>query len=179
MYKLSRTTITLHWLTATTVIGLLGLGYYMTTTNAYSLYSSHKSIGTLALMLILARVFWRMREGWPHPLESHKKLEATAARAVHWALLIAILGMPLSGVIMGATSGYGLAVFGLELFPRVPDPTDPNAVLVPSPFWDTLTRWVHEWLSYLLVAAIAIHIAAALKHHFLDKDHTLRRMLRL
>lgn len=177
MNKLSRTTIIFHWLAAIIVLSLLGLGYYMATYEDYSLYPLHKSLGILALLLILMRVIWRLREGWPIPLDTHKKKEMVAARAVHWALLIAIVGMPVSGVIMGATSGHGVAVFGSELIPRVPDPTNPSAVLAPFPLLDSLSHWVHEWLSYLLVAAVIIHVAGALKHHFLDKDRTLRRML--
>ncbi|MDQ2077004.1 cytochrome b [Marinimicrobium sp. ABcell2] len=177
MYKLSRPTIAFHWLTAITILGLMGLGFYMANTNTNSLYPLHKALGALSLLLILPRVVWRLREGWPKPLEPHKKREITAARTVHWVLLIAMVGMPVSGVIMSATNGYGLSIFGLDVFPRVPDPANPGAVLIPSPFWDTLTRWVHEWLSYLLAGAVAIHIAAAIKHHFFNKDHTLRRML--
>lgn len=177
MNKMSGWTVIFHWAVAIAVLGLLLLGYYMKTTQTFSLYPIHKSLGILALFIILARVIWRVREGWPAPLPTHKKREVRLSRFIQWTLLIATIGMPVSGILMGAASGHGIALFGLEIVPRNPDPSNPAAVIAFSPVLDSVGHWIHEWLSYAMVAALVLHLFGALKHHFFDKDHTLRRMM--
>ena len=69
--KLSSVTILLHWVVAVTIIALLGVGIYMTENEAYSLYDIHKAVGVIIFLLIIARVFWRIKQGWPPPVRQY------------------------------------------------------------------------------------------------------------
>lgn len=177
MSRHSRGTIGFHWIVALTILTLISMGYAISFADMRWLVSWHKSIGVLALFVILARVIWRIREGWPTPVSTHQEREIAIARIVHWALLIATLGMPISGIMLSGPSGYGIAVFGFEIIPRNPDPANPDAVIALWPALYKFGQWLHEWLSYLLTGAIIFHIAGALKHHCFDRDNTLRSMV--
>lgn len=175
--KLSRTTVILHWVVGLTVIGLLVLGFYMTNTEAYGLYPIHKSIGVLIFAVILLRVFNRIRRGWLSPVRAYSKAEQVLARGVHWALVLATLAMPLTGMINSAANGHGLGVFGWMIVPKNPDPTNPAQVVAYSEGWAEFGHETHELVGYILAGAVILHVLAALKHHFLDNDRTLLRMM--
>ena len=92
-------------------------------------------------------------------------------------LLIGTLIFPISGMIMSGLGGQGLAMLRLEVYPHNPDPQDPTHV---SPFNEAIAGVAHETdviLGIVFILAITLHIAGALKHHLMDKDGTLRRML--
>ena len=176
---LSSLTRTLHWCVAIGIFALLGVGVYMTDQKDYSLYPIHKSVGFLFFWLILLRVFWRMVNGWPHPtLDSHfSKKEHTLSLIVHWTLLLSTLLMPISGLLMSSMGGHGIYVFGLEIFPNNPDPSNLQKVLPLNSMLAGMGKNMHDWVSSILMAAIALHIAGVLKHHVMDKDSTLKRMM--
>lgn len=174
--KVSVTTLVLHWLVALVVIGMLSIGFYMSKETAF-LYPIHKSIGVLALFLIGFRFIWRMIEGWLEPVSEYPAHEKLLATITHWFLLLATLLMPVSGVIMSIAGGHGLQVFGLELVAANVSPVDPSKVLPINEFWGGLAHETHEYLPYLLIAAIVLHTVGAFKHHVIDKDSTLKRML--
>ena len=175
--RLSHTTVALHWLVAIGVIGMLAVGLYMAENDAYALYPLHKSSGMLLLLVILPRVAWRVLNGWPAPVGSYRAWEHTLARAVHWVLLVGTALMPLSGMLMSAAGGHGLAIFGWELLAANPDPAHPDKVIALSKAAAEFGHETHEILASVLIGAIILHVAAALKHHLLDRDGTLRRML--
>jgi cytochrome b561 len=176
--RLGKTTIILHWLVAITIIGLCALGFYMTHFDeVWDMYGFHKSIGVLALVVILARVVWRIRKGWPEAVGRPSLFQHRLAKAVHWALLLASVGMPLSGALYSGASGHGVGVFGLSLVPRNPNPTDLGEVMPFNATLSTLGQNSHEVLAYLLLLALVVHVAGALKHHLFDRDTTLLRML--
>lgn len=167
----------LHWLVALCVIGLIGVGIFMVRTEAWSLYHWHKSIGLLAFTLILARVIWRLRNGMPAPLGEASPLVHLAARAAHWALLLLTVLLPVSGMLFSGASGHGFGVFSLSLFPHQYDPAKlGEAIPFNAPLAEA-AQLGHQILGYTLAALIALHVLAALKHHLLDRDGTLRRML--
>lgn len=174
--QLSHTTVVLHWLVGIAVIGMLTLGIYMTETETRSLYPLHKSLGVLFLLLIVARIAWRMKNGWPEPVGNYPRHERILAKTVHYVLLIGTLLMPLSGFLMSALGGTGVAVFGVELVARNPDPANPGRVLAHNADAAAFFRGVHGVVAFALIIAIALHIAGSLKHHVIDKDGTLKRI---
>jgi cytochrome b561 len=78
---------------------------------------------------------------------------------------------------MSSLGGHGVAVFGIEVVARNPDPADPSSALAHNEAMASFFHFVHHWVGYLLIGALALHVSGALKHHLIDKDGTLRRML--
>lgn len=175
--KLSHTTRGLHWLIALTIIALWGVGWYMATNKVYPLYSWHKSFGILVVLFAVVRVGWRIKNGWPSALPSHQQWERALSKLVHWLLIISTLLMPLSGMLMSAMGGHGLQLFGLELFPHNPMPDNPQRNMPINKELAELFHSVHGIAAKLLLVSLVLHVAGALKHHVIDKDNTLKRML--
>lgn len=174
--KLSPLSITLHWIIGLTIIGLMVVGWYMDNFKAYDLYDWHKSIGILIFVFILIRVIWRLIQGFPEPVNVMDKLQTAVAKLVHWVLLLASLAFPISGMMMSGAGGHGLHVFGIELLAENHDPVSGKTV----PINETVAGFgsdVHGVLLWVVIVALILHIGGALKHHFLDKDRTLLRML--
>lgn len=176
-HQLSRTTITLHWIVAITIIGLLAVGVYMEENEAYALYPWHKSVGFLIFFVVIARVLWRIKNGWPTPVSQYKRIEHYLAKLVHWALIIGTVLMPISGALMSALGGHGLYVFGLEIIATNPSPNNPLEMVAHNPDLASFSHSAHHLIGEIMIIAVALHILAALKHHLIDKDGTLRRML--
>jgi cytochrome b561 len=175
--KLSRTTISLHWLVGLFIIGLLGSGVYMVETRAYGIYDWHKSFGVLILVLVIPRVLWRLHNGWPQPAASHKRYEHILARSVHWTLIIGMCLMPLSGFLMSAIGGSGVSFFGINLIVENNPSGEPGQFVPHNQFLADLFHFVHTTSSKIMIIAVTLHVVGALKHHIVDRDGTLRRML--
>ncbi|MEZ5918455.1 MAG: cytochrome b/b6 domain-containing protein [Alphaproteobacteria bacterium] len=160
-----------HWSTALIVLGLLGLGFYMHEVEAgqfkFQLYGLHKSFGILVLTLAALRILWNLGTSRPSALATHQKWEKFLSKAIHLFLYITLIGMPLSGWIMSSAGQFPVRVFGLFDLPAL---TGKNPAL-----FDQM-REIHEMFAYGLIAALALHIAGALKHHLIDRDSTLTRM---
>jgi cytochrome b561/polyisoprenoid-binding protein YceI len=167
-----------HWLTAILILSAALIGYTMTrrvpATDAdvsaiFRLYSLHKTIGVAVFFTALARIAWALTHRRPGPLHPDRRLETFAAELVHWALYGAMVMMPLSGWIYHAASpGYAPILWPLgQSLPFVP--TDDKGLAL---FLSTL----HRFSSYVLYAAIALHIAGAFKHAIVDMDATIARM---
>jgi cytochrome b561 len=182
--KLSATTVGLHWIVALTVAGLWPLGYYMAHTRTYSLWPLHQSTGTVLLAVVLVRVAWRYANGWPQPVGEYSPTEQVLAKIVHWTLLLSLIIMPVTGLVSGYAGGYDITVFGWQIIPD-----NPNHAIVPadaihklrvnprSEIWHDDLQVVHRVVARILLAAVALHVVGALKHHLIDRDGTLRRML--
>lgn len=173
--KLSPLTITLHWIIALTVIALTGIGFYMSWFEFFSLYDWHKSFGVTIFAVVLVRVWWRIKNGWPTPVRTFPTLEHRLAQATHWVLIVGTVLMPVSGMMYSGLGGYGIKVFGWAMVPG-----NKNLEGKTEPFHTGLSELgqvTHEWIGYLLAGAIILHILGALKHHLLDRDRTLVRML--
>lgn len=162
-----------HWSSALIILGLLFLGFYMTSL-AFSdfkldLYLWHKSFGLLVLVLLVLRLFFVTVFKKPKPLSSHSAFERFLARLVHYVLYGALLLMPLSGWVMSSAGDYTVQFFGLHL---------QDIVQKDEALFERAKRF-HEFLSFALIAAISLHVLGALKHHFIDRDETLKRMTSL
>lgn len=161
-----------HWVLAALMIAMLLSGLalgHAPLGDAISgvLRDWHKALGVVVLALGLWRVGWRLLHGFPEGGVPAPAWQAWAAKAAHWGLLAAIVGMPLSGVLMTLFAGRPLAVGPLTI---------PGA---PEVEWLAgLAREVHPAGGLALTGLVALHVGAALKHHLVDRDETLRRMLR-
>lgn len=174
--KLSTLTIALHWIVGLTVITLAIIGVYMSENEAFELYPIHKSIGVLIFAVIIARVYWRFVNGWLEPASDYKAIEHNLAKIVHWVLIIAIIVMPISGFIMSGAGGFGVPLFGLEIVAAQFDPITQEAIPHNAQLAGFMAE-VHKIAGWTMIVAITLHFAGAMKHHFIDKDSTLRRML--
>lgn len=174
---LSTMTRHLHWVVAIFMISLLAVGTIMDEFGIYSLYPIHKSMGVIAFIFILWRVVWRIKKGWPQPVSQYHKHEQRLSKLVHWVLIIGTLLMPISGMIMSGFGGHGVAIFGLELVAENYANGNPNVKVPIDAELSVLGSQVHAIVGKVLIAAILLHVTGALKHHIIDKDNTLRRML--
>ena len=155
------------------LIAIIAVGLTMTFTENHSLYPLHKSFGLLAFLFILFRLYWRKKSPWPSI--SQKTEQEKLVRFVHSTLLIFMILMPVSGMFYSGFLGYGVSLFGLEIVPR-----NLNSESQVIPYQATLgnsAKLLHGLLGYAFSILIILHISAALKHHFIDKDETLKRMI--
>ncbi|OGT53172.1 MAG: cytochrome B [Gammaproteobacteria bacterium RIFCSPHIGHO2_12_FULL_42_13] len=162
--------IFLHWLMAILIIGLLALGLYMVplpiSHAKLKLYGWHKEYGLLALGLVALRLIWRLLNITPRLTLPF--LEKLAARTVHWAFYVFMFAMPISGWLITSAAGLPASFFGLFVLPNLVSPNEESRMLFEE---------IHQWLGYGLIVTILLHASAALKHHFVNKDDILRRML--
>lgn len=173
---LSPLTIFLHWLIAITMIALTAIGFYMALDHVYALYPWHKALGVIIFAFILFRVWWRIKNRWPVPVRQYPALEHRLAHIMHWVLIISTVLMPVSGMMMSGIGGHGINLFGWHLVPENLDPATGEAIAF-NPYLSQLGEKTHEILGYILVLAILLHAIGAIKHHLIDKDRTLSRML--
>ena len=173
--RYSRGAIVLHWATAALVLSTIPLGWYgasAETASAQSATNLHKTVGIVILALTLARVGWRLTHKPPALPENMARPLRWIARISHGLFYFLLLVMPLSGWWMSsAVPDPDRHTFGFGIFdiPFLPVPRGwPSA----GP-----AHFVHTTLAWLMVGLAVLHIAAALKHHFLDKDDILARML--
>ena len=171
-------TKTFHWLTVLLIAALIPLGVIASgapydtgeeLARKAWLFSMHKTLGVTLFFVALARIGWAISQPKPNLLNGAKKSEAFLAEMVHWLLYGSLLIVPLSGWIHHAsTTGFAPIWW----------PFGQNLPLVPkSETLADITRGLHIVFERVLVVSIALHIAGALKHHFIDKDVTLLRML--
>jgi len=175
--KFSSSTVVLHWIIGLTMLGLLGSGIYMTEFEVYALYDWHKSIGILIFVFAVWRVMWRLRNGWPTTVGETSDLMHGVAKLVHYLLLIGTVLLPLSGFIMSSMGGYGAAVFGFELVAANPDPANPAEMIPINGAIAGIAHETHHLSGYIILAGVLLHLAGAFKHHLINQDGTLRRML--
>ena len=164
-------TIGLHWLVAIAVLGLFGLGLWMVELSYYDPWYKrgpelHKSIGVLLFALMLVRLLWRYANARPRPEGS--ALEQGLASIVHSLLYALLLLLMISGYLISTADGRAIEVFNWFSVP---------ATLSDLPQQEDVAGVVHQWLAYGLVGLTALHALAALKHHFINRDRTLKRML--
>lgn len=168
-----RLTRAIHWVMAALVLFMLGLGLLMTYFELYKYYPLHKSLGIIACLAVIFRVYWRLRHPWRSSATG--SASARVVHFVHWGLLLLLMLMPVFGLMFSGFGGYGVELFGLVLIPHNYD-----ASWAAIPFHAGLASFgqlAHQVAGYTLCGFVALHIAAALKHHFIEKDDTLRRML--
>jgi cytochrome b561 len=163
-----------HWLTAFLVLAMLAIGWAMTDgTLNRTLFTWHKSIGVTILVLTGLRLGWRLMNP-PPPLPAHMpNWQCKVAHATHWALYAFLIVMPLSGWMIVTAFGSNIVVYGLLPLPDFPFLSGlPNKATMVERLGD-----VHAALAFVLAGLLALHIGAALKHHFIDRDGVLLRIM--
>lgn len=170
----TRITQIVHWSFSVVILTMLSLGFFMKNTDYNpDLYQIHKVIGVCIFLLVFFRLYWRIKHPWPSSSKG-TKYEKPALIA-HVLLMILMVLMPLTGFMVSAFSGFGIHIFGVFI---VPEYLNSAGVVVPvHKFTYELAKVLHEIFAYTISSFIVMHIAAALKHHFINKDNTLIRML--
>ncbi len=172
MTRYSAPSIALHWLVAALLVATFPLGLYMTglplSPRKLQLFSYHKWIGVTIFALAWLRLAWRLRHAPPPLPAAMPRWQQRAAHAVHGLLYALLIAIPLSGWLYSSASGVPTVYLGLW---QLPDVVDRDKALA-----DAL-RGVHRSLNWTLAALVALHVLAALKHHFVDRDGLLHRML--
>jgi len=163
----------LHWSMAIILTGLFVVGLYMTDLDYYDpLYHSlpwwHKSFGLLTLFLLLLRFIWKLINTEPLALKSHKKWEVSLAHLIQQAFYLLILVIGITGYLISTAKGKGIEFFNWFDVPAITSGLKEKTA-------DFIGE-THEFLAILLAILVILHALAALKHHFIDKDETLKRM---
>jgi len=166
-------TIIIHWLMALLVFGMFGLGVWMRTLGYYDDWyhaapELHKSIGMLLFALLLLRWLWRLSNVRPALMgEAWEQMIALSVHRLHYVILFALM---VTGYLIPTAEGVGIDLFGWFTVPALVSFDKSTTELIGV---------MHRYLAWSAVGLAALHGAAALKHHIIDKDHMLRRMLGL
>lgn len=165
--RYGRVAITVHWVSAILIVGLLASGFRAASTidaaTKASLLRVHVAVGVAVLALTLFRLAWWMfADRKPDPLTGSGPI-GLAAKSVHALFYVVILGMAASGIGMLVLSGAGPAIFAAHVA-ALPD------------FFQYPPRIPHGLGAHLLVAALALHVGGALYHHFIARDRIFARM---
>ncbi len=168
---------TFHWISAAVIIGLFILGLWMVDLTYYSDWYKtapdiHRSVGVLLSLLVLARVIWRFMNPQPTPLPTHKAWEVKTGHVVHWILYVGMFAMFITGYLISTAKGQSVDVFNWFSVPALITGDDLGIKNLEDKVGE-----IHEIIAYILIAFASLHALAALKHHFIDKDSTLLRML--
>ncbi len=173
--RYTATAIALHWLLALAILGSMAVGAYMSdlalSPQKLKLYNWHKWAGITILALSVARLAWRLTHR-PPPLPVRVEAgmpgwQRAAYHATHHAMYALFFIVPLMGWAYSSMAGFPVVWFGVLPLPDFV-PVDKELAKAIKP--------VHGWLAYTLLALVVLHVAAALKHQFIDRDGLLARM---
>ncbi|GAK86748.1 putative cytochrome b561 [Vibrio ponticus] len=169
--SLSWQTIALHWITGLAFIGVFALGLYMgeltPETGKFQMMGIHKSLGALILVVALIRIIWRLKEGALPPASPVAAWQDKLAKAIHGILMLATLAMPVSGIAMSVGGGRGVDIFGWQFIAKGDEIV----------WLQELGGAIHGLSVNIIIAALVLHIAGAIKHQIVDKDSTISRMV--
>lgn len=164
--------IGVHWLTLILILGLAFVGLNMDNMPngplKIQVYALHKSTGLTVLTLTVIRLTWRFFSVTPEAIPGTPKWQSLIAKLVHAALYLLLFAMPISGWLYNSAAGFPLKYFGLFSLPKLSSF---------NPQLKAQAGEAHQTFFYILAALLLLHAGAALKHHYLDKDSTLTRML--
>ncbi len=159
-----------HWILALLIFGMLGLGLYMVglpkNPDRAPFYVFHKATGTVILLLVTLRLLWRWSTVTPI-LETIPRYQRVGAHITHVTLYVLMFAAPISGMLMSLLGGHSISFYGWFTIPA----------FTKNPEVAHLSHIIHEGLVYFWVLLLALHIAAALYHHFIRKDDVLKRMV--
>jgi cytochrome b561 len=162
----------LHWLIAALIVTQFALAWSAEDlplgVHKLALFARHKSFGMTILMLAIVRLGWRFANPAPELPDGMTPAERFLARATHLAFYVLLFAMPITGWLMSSAKNYSVSWFGLF--------TWPNLIGKDEAAFDAL-KTTHDYLSDVLLAIAILHVLAALKHHFWNKDDVLLRML--
>ena len=170
--KYGALSIGLHWLIAVAIFGLFGVGLWMTSLSYYSPWyrtapDLHKSVGAIIFLLMVIRVFWRVVSPAPKAIATHSSSVKLLSKLGHVSLYLGTFTVLISGYLISTAEGKGIVIFNAFEIP---------ALFAGSAAQADIAGLVHLYVAWALVLAAAGHGLAAIKHHFIDKDATLKRM---
>jgi cytochrome b561 len=164
--------IGLHWLIAFAILATFALGLYMhelpLSPQKLKLYSWHKWAGVSIFLFVVLRLGWRLAHRPPALPAAMPGWQRMAAEATHVLLYLLMFAVPISGWLMSSAKGFQTVWFGVL---PLPDLLDKNQQL------GDLLKEVHEALNFAMAGLVLAHAGAALKHHVIDRDDVLARML--
>ena len=164
--------VALHWVVAALVVAAAGLGLYMadlpeTAPGREPLFGVHRSLGVTVFALLVVRAAWRALHRPPELVSGMPRRQRIAAKATHVLLYVLLAAVPITGYLLTNFDAETVKVFGLALPPLV----------APDKAAGRLFGDVHSFAAWTLLVLAGLHTLAALKHHFIDRDATLLRML--
>jgi cytochrome b561 len=173
MKKYSHPAIALHWLIAVLIVAAFALGLTMTdipgiTPTKLKYFSWHKWIGVTVFGLVCMRLLWRLTHPAPAYPDSMPGWQKAAAHGLHGALYVLIFAIPLTGYFESLAAGIPVVYLGVIPLP---------VFIAPDPVLKVTLKQIHYVLNMTMLTLVVIHVLAALKHHFIDKDGVLHRML--
>jgi len=165
--------MSLHWLIALLIVTGFYLGWIMAdipgfTPTKLKYFSWHKWIGVTVFALAAIRLAWRLTHRAPEMQSDMALLQKIAAQAAHVILYVLMFVIPASGYLYSSAAGIQVIYLGI-----VPLPT----LIGPDAAMKVMLKTAHIWLNYTLLALVTVHTLAALKHHFIDRDGLLARMI--
>jgi len=165
--------VVLHWSMAIVIVALFALGLWMVELSYYDPWyrkapELHKGVGVLLFLTLLLRLVWRWSSTLPRPEPGITPFERRASSAAHIALYVLLFAVMASGYLISTADGRPIDVFGWFQVP---------ALISGLPNQADLAGDVHLVLAISLISLAGFHAAGALKHHFLDRNRTLARML--
>lgn len=168
----TKTAIALHWLVAFLIIGTFPIGVIMSdlpfSPLKLQLISYHKWLGVSIFLLVIARLAWRATHMPPPLPATMPEWQKRAANGLHHFLYMLLFIIPLTGWLMSSAKGFQTVYFGAL---PLPDLIGKDKAL------GNLLGEVHQTLNFILLGLVIVHVAATLKHHFIDQDNILSRML--
>lgn len=170
--RYDRVAIALHWLVAVLIVAAFALGLVMVdipglTPTKLKYFSWHKWLGVTVLALVAWRLVWRLRHRAPRPVEM-PAWQRRASLLIHGALYVLMFAVPLSGYFYSLAAGVPVVYLGVLPLPEL---------IGPDPVLKPVLKDLHQTLVYTMLAFVLVHVAAALKHQWVDRDGLLRRML--
>jgi cytochrome b561 len=170
-HRFTNTAVALHWLAALLIFAAFPLGLYMAdldlSPTKLKLFSYHKWIGITVLLLSILRVLWLRWHPAPPLPGSMPAWQQRAAHGLQHLLYLLLFAIPITGWLMSSAKGFQVVYLGVL---PLPDLVGKNKEL------GELLEGIHEALNWLLLSLFVLHVAAALKHHFVERDDILIRM---
>jgi cytochrome b561 len=162
----------LHWLVASFVLSTIPIAFWMSNISPGplqdKLYNLHKSFGISILALMLLRITYRLTAGAPAPDPTLVPWQRAVSSTMHTLLYVLLLAMPVVGWIANSAYGAPTPFFGLFDLPPIVGKNEPLSERLFT---------LHRWTGWVVTTLAAMHIGAALQHHFIHRDGVLRRML--
>ena len=172
--RYTNTAVALHWVIVLAIVAAASLGLYMAgltfSPQKLKLYSWHKWIGVSIFLLAVARLLWRVTHPAPPLPPAMPRWQRTGALVTHVLLYVLVLVIPVSGWLMSSALGVKTVYLGLIPLPDL---------LAKDKALGEVLKLVHAALNSTLAVIVLVHAAAALKHHFVERDDVLHRMLPL
>lgn len=165
-------TILIHWLFAFSIIGMFGLGYWMIDLDYYSEYyksapNFHKSVGMILFFLLFFRIFWKAINISPKGIG--KNYEIALAKIGHYTMYLLMVIIFASGYFISTSDGRGIEIFNIFTIPSMGEFINNQ---------ESIMGKIHFYSTYTLIGFVFIHALAACRHHFYNKDETLKRIIK-